>query len=94
MNIFVGNLSKDVNDKDLDEAFSEYGKVNSAQVIKDMFSRESKGFGFVEMLNKTEAEAAIEKLNTSELKGKRIVVNEARPKRDSRNKGGYGKRRY
>jgi RNA recognition motif-containing protein len=81
MNIYIGNLSPDVNDADLETAFKEYGKVTSAKVIKDMFSQESKGFGFVEMPGKNEAASAIEKLNTTELKGKRIIVNEAKPKR-------------
>ena len=94
MNIYVGNLAPGVDDSDLESAFSKHGKVSSAQVIKDMFTRESKGFGFVEMPSKTEAQEAIEQLNTQELKGKRIIVNEARPKRDRRGGrgGGRGKR--
>jgi RNA recognition motif-containing protein len=93
MNIYVGNLSSDVNDSDLEAAFSKFGKVSSAKVIKDMFSQESKGFGFVEMQGKTEAASAIEELNTSDLKGKNIIVNEAKPKKNTRG-GGSRNRRY
>lgn len=84
MNIYVGNLASDANDKDLEEVFSKYGKIKSIKIIRDMFSQQSKGFGFVEMMNNKEAATAIEKLNVSELKGKRIIVNEARPQRDKR----------
>jgi len=90
MNIYVGNLSLDVSDEDLNTLFSEHGKVSSAKVIRDMFSQESRGFGFVEMPAQAEAQKAIETLNTYELKGKNIVVNEARPKRDNRRGGGGG----
>ncbi|KUG26786.1 rna-binding protein [hydrocarbon metagenome] len=72
----------DVSDELLLNTFSKFGKVTSATVIRDMFTQQSKGFGFVEMPSKTEAEEAIQKLNTEELNGKRIVVNVARPKRD------------
>lgn len=88
MNIYVGNLSSDVTDADLEKVFSQYGKVSTVKIIKDMFTQQSKGFGFVEMNNKTEAEKAIEQLNSFEIKGKRIVVNEARPQRDRRNNRG------
>lgn len=84
MNIYVGNLASDTNDKDLEEVFSKYGKIKSIKIIRDMFSQQSKGFGFVEMMNNKEATTAIEELNVSELKGKRIIVNEARPQRDKR----------
>ena len=87
MNIYIGNLAPDVTDQDLENEFSKYGKVSSAKVIKDMFSQVSKGFGFVEMAGKNEAQTAINELNTAELKGKRIIVNEARPKRDNRRGG-------
>lgn len=93
MNIYVGNLSNDVNDTDLETAFKVFGKVTSAKVIKDMFSQESRGFGFVEMPGKDEAASAIEKLNTSDLKGKNIIVNEAKPKKAARG-GGSRNRRY
>ncbi|MGE5621349.1 MAG: RNA recognition motif domain-containing protein [archaeon] len=92
MNIFVGNLSKDVTDRDLEQAFSEYGHVKSVKVIRDMFSGESKGFGFVEMPDTAGAQKAMNELNTREMKGKKITVNEARPKTDDRRGGGGGQR--
>ncbi|MEO8399599.1 MAG: RNA-binding protein [Ignavibacteriaceae bacterium] len=92
MNIYVGNLSKEVNDDDLQNLFAEFGNVKSVKVIKDLFSGESKGFGFVEMPGTAEAQKAIETLNTKDLKGKKIVVNEARPKTDSRSGGRGGNR--
>ena len=91
MNIFVGNLSKEVSDDDLQTLFSEYGTVRSVKVIKDMFSGESKGFGFVEMPGQAEAQKAISELNTKDLKGKKITVNEARPRSDGRRGGGGGR---
>ncbi len=87
MNIYVGNLSAEVTDADLETAFSNFGKVSSVKIIRDMFTQESRGFGFVEMNNRNEAEKAIEQLNAYEIKGKKIVVNEARPKRDRKSKG-------
>lgn len=90
MNIYIGNLSKDVTEDDLQEAFSKYGAIKSVKVIKDLFTSESKGFGFVEMNDKDAALKAIEELNTSELKGKKLVVNEARPKSGGDRKGGRG----
>jgi len=88
MNIYVGNLASDVNEEDLNNLFGEYGKVSSVKVIRDMFSQESRGFGFVEMPGQAEAQKAIENLNTQELKGKKLLVSEARPRRD--NRGGRG----
>ncbi len=88
MNIYVGNLSKDVTDEDLQNIFSEFGNVRSIKIIKDLFSGESKGFAFVEMPGISEAQKAINELNTKELKGKKIVVNEARPRNDRRGGGG------
>ncbi len=90
MNIFVGNLSKEVSDEDLQNLFSEYGNVKSVKIIRDLFSGESKGFGFVEMPGQAEAQKAMSELNTVDLKGKKIVVNEARPKTDRRGGGGRG----
>lgn len=92
MNIFVGNLSREVTDMDLQDAFSAYGQVKSVKVIRDMFSGESKGFGFVEMPGNAEAQKAMTELNTKDIKGKKIVVNEARPKTDNR-RGGSSSRR-
>ncbi len=92
MNIFVGNLSRDVTDDELKELFANYGQVKSVKIIRDMFSQESKGFGFIEMPGLSEAQKAIGELNTKELKGKKISVNEARPRNDDR-RGGGGNRR-
>ncbi|MCK6620726.1 MAG: RNA-binding protein [Calditrichaceae bacterium] len=91
MNIYVGNLSRQANEEDLREAFGAFGTVKSVNIIKDKFSGVSKGFGFVEIEAKSEAQAAIQELNGRELKGTRIVVNEARPKSDSRRSGGGGR---
>lgn len=91
MNIYAGNLSPETTDDDLRQAFEAFGQVSSATVVKDKFSGESRGFGFVEMPSKTEAQSAIEQMNDADLKGRTIVVNEARPKVD-RGKGGGGGR--
>jgi cold-inducible RNA-binding protein len=88
MNIYAGNLSYEVTEEDLKSAFGAFGEVVSVKVIKDEYSGRSKGFGFVEMTNKPEAEAAINGLNNTELKGRAIKVNEANPKRDTRSGGG------
>lgn len=92
MNIFVGNLSFNLTDQELREAFEAYGQVQSAVIIKDKMSGQPRGFGFVEMASREEAEAAIQALNGKDLKGRRINVNEARP-RDERPAGGGGPRR-
>jgi RNA recognition motif-containing protein len=89
MNIYVGNLSNDITEDDLRTTFEAFGRVETATVIKDKFSGESKGFGFVEMPAKTEAQSAINGLNGKELKGRSLNVNEARPRPDSR-RGGMG----
>ena len=90
MNIFVGNLSNDVQEEDLMNLFSEFGQVKEVKIIRDMFSQQSKGFGFVEMPGLADAQKAINGLNTKEVKGKKLVVNEARPKTDSRRRPGGG----
>ena len=82
MNIYVGNLSYSMTDDDLRALFSEFGEVTSANVIMDKFSGQSKGFGFVEMPQQEDAEAAIKALNDQDVKGRRIKVNQARPKED------------
>ncbi|HOJ17749.1 MAG: RNA-binding protein [Ignavibacteriales bacterium] len=92
MNIFVGNLAKEVTDMELQELFATYGTVRSVKIIRDLFSGESKGFGFIEMPGNTEAQTAMKELNTHELKGKKLSVNEARPKTDNRRGGGGGGR--
>ncbi|MBS3944133.1 MAG: RNA-binding protein [Melioribacter sp.] len=88
MNIFVGNLAKDADELELENLFKKYGEVRSVKIIRDMFSSESKGFAFVEMKDKAAAQTAINELNTYDLKGKKLVVNEARPKTDNRRGGG------
>jgi len=88
MNIYVGNLAKDVTDQDLMTLFAAHGTVKSVKVISDMFTGESKGFGFVEMNDTAEATKAMNELNTQELKGKKLIINEARPKTNDRRGGG------
>ena len=89
MNIYVGNLSYGVSDDNLREVFEAFGAVSSAKVITDKYSGRSKGFGFVEMDNDAEANAAIEQLDGAEIDGRAVKVNEARPKEDNRGGGGY-----
>ena len=87
MNIYVGNLSFETSDEDLRQAFEAFGQVDSASVIKDKFSDQSRGFGFVEMPTNDEAKAALSGLDGSDLKGRNLKVNEARPRNDSRGGG-------
>ena len=82
MNIYVGNLSYDLQDNDLQQIFAEYGAVSSAKIIQDRDSGRSKGFGFVEMPNDDEAGKAIEELNGKDLEGRNLTVNEARPREE------------
>jgi len=82
MNIYVGNLSADVRDETMREAFESFGEVTSARVIKDKYSGQSKGFGFVEMPTQSQAQTAIKSLNGKKLLGKEISVKEARPRPD------------
>jgi RNA recognition motif-containing protein len=84
MNIFVGNLSYNVDEADLRGIFEEYGEVASVKVITDKFTRKSKGFGFVEMNNNDQANTAIKDLQGASLESRDLVVNEARPKNDDR----------
>jgi RNA recognition motif-containing protein len=88
MNIYVGNLPLEASETDLQGAFSAFGQVASATIIKDKFSGESRGFGFVEMPAKAEAEAAITGLNGTDLKGRTLTVNEARPRPEGGRGGG------
>ena len=91
MNIYVGKMSYEVTEEDLRLAFEPFGQVESATIIKDKHSGQSKGFGFVEMASKAEGQSAIDGLNGKELKGKALNVNEARPRTESRGRGGgYG----
>ncbi len=91
MNIYVGNLARGLTESDLRESFQAFGEVTSASVIKDKYSGESRGFGFVEMPNKEEADKAIAMLNGKDMKGRSATVNVAKP-RDERPRtgGGFG----
>ena len=90
MNIYVGNLSREVTEEDLRQAFEAFGQVASATVIKDRFSGESRGFGFVDMPTKTEAQSAIAGMNGKDLKGRTLNVNEARPRTEGSRRGPGG----
>ena len=90
MNIYIGSLSTTITSDDLKKAFEAYGKVDEVKIIMDRYTGESRGFAFVEMPIKEEAIAAIDGLNGSELKGRTIVVNEARPRTD---RGGRGRQK-
>lgn len=95
MNIYVGNLPYSTTDEQLQELFAAYGTVASATVLRDRYSGLSRGFGFVEMPNDAEAEAAIQALNGSMLEGRPLKVDKARPRRDrggGGGGGGYGRR--
>jgi RNA recognition motif-containing protein len=90
MKLYVGNLSYEVTEEDLRLALEQFGQVESATIIKDKYSGESKGFGFVEMPSKTEGQSAIDGLKGKELKGRAINVDEARPRTGSSgSRGGY-----
>lgn len=90
MNIYVGNLSWNLKDQDLSNLFATHGEVVSAKIVTDKFTGRSKGFGFVEMANDDQAQAAIAALNGSEVDGRNIVVNESRPKPEGGGSGGGG----
>jgi RNA recognition motif-containing protein len=92
MNIYVGNLSNNATEETIRQAFESFGQVISAKIIKDKYTGQSKGFGFVEMLEQSQAQAAIKSLNGKELLGKQINVNEARPRTDQGRSGGQGGR--
>jgi len=90
MNIYVGNISWNLKDQDLSNLFASHGEVVSAKIVTDKFTNRSKGFGFVEMANDEQAQAAIAALNGSEVDGRGIVVNESRPKPEGGGAGGGG----
>src|ERR1043165_2853119 len=108
MNIYVSNLSFNVQDEDLREFFAEYGEVTSAKVIMDKFTNKSRGFGFVEMADNTSAQKAISELDGATVEGRTIKVREAKPKEErparsggsggggsfQRNSGGFNKNRW
>ena len=82
MNLYIGNLSYNVTDEELKDLFAEFGEVSSANIIKDKISGRSKGFGFVEMPDNSEADKAIKALNGNDFKGRDIKVNQAKPRGD------------
>jgi hypothetical protein len=94
VNIYVGNLSWSMTNEDLSALFEQFGAVTSAKILTDKFSGRSKGFGFVEMDNADEAQAAISGLNDTDVQGRKIVVNEAQPKKDDGGGGGFKKRSF
>ncbi len=91
MNIYVGNLSTEATEDDLRQAFEGFGQVTSVNIIKDKFSGESRGFGFVEMSSKEEAHAAISGLNGKQMHNRSLNVNEARPRTEGGGGGGRGR---
>ena len=86
MNMYIGNLAYNVTEEDLTEAFSEFGNVESVNIIKDRFSGQSKGFGFVDMPDNSEADKAIKALNGKDIKGRDIKVNQANQKTKGKKK--------
>jgi RNA recognition motif-containing protein len=94
MKLYVGNLSPNVNEDDLRQAFAAHGQVSAVSIVTDKFTGVSRGFGFVEMPGKAEAQTAIDRLNYQELKGQTIKVNEARPNPQAGGRGGGRGRRF
>ncbi len=94
MNIYVGNLADETTEEELNEAFGTFGQVSTAKIITDKFTGASRGFGFVEMPTKAEAESAISGLNGTKLNSQILTVNEARPRPDRGRGGRGGGRRY
>mgnify|MGYP003571968242 CR=1 FL=1 len=87
MNIYVGNLPYTITEDELKDVFTEFGEVSSVNIITDKFSGQSKGFGFVEMASNSEADEAIKALNESNLKGRNIRVNQAKPRGERSQRG-------
>ncbi len=99
MNIYIGNLPKTTNEDAVRKVFEAYGKVREVKLIQDKFTQELRGFGFVEMPSKTEAQEAIKNIDGSELDGRNLIVNEARPREDrsdnkNRRGGGFSSRSW
>jgi RNA recognition motif-containing protein len=90
MNIYVGNIGAGVTEEDIQKAFAEFGEVSLVNLLKDRYTNEPRGFGFVEMPAKAEAIEAIKQMDGKEMGGKRLIVNEARPKTERRGGGGGG----
>jgi len=88
MNIYVGNLSKETAEGEIRQAFESFGAVSKINIIKDNFTGDSRGFGFVEMANDSEAQAAISGLNGKEMNGRELNVNQARPRGEKSGGGG------
>ncbi len=82
MNIYAGNLNYNISEEDLEKTFSEYGEVTSVKIIRDKYTDQSKGFGFIEMADDAAAQKAIDELNGTEVKGRELRVNQARPPRE------------
>lgn len=82
MNIYAGNLNYNISEEDLEKVFSEYGEVTSVKIIRDKYTDQSKGFGFIEMADDAAAQKAIDELNGTEVKGRELRVNQARPPRE------------
>jgi RNA recognition motif-containing protein len=90
MRLYVGNLAYSVTSQSLEQLFSEYGQVKDATVVQDRDTGRSKGFGFVEMNDNSQAQAAIQGLNLKEVDGRCLTVNEARPREERPSRGGGG----
>jgi len=82
MNIYAGNLNYNLSEEDLEKVFSEYGEVTTVKIIRDKYTDQSKGFGFIEMADDAAAQKAIDELNGTEVKGRELRVNQARPPRE------------
>lgn len=91
MNIYVGNLPKTIDEETVRNLFTEYGEVTEVKLIKDKFSGELRGFGFVEMPSNSDAKTAIQELEDTELGGRTLIINEARPRKDRPGGGGRGR---
>ncbi len=94
MNIYVGNLSFDATEGDIEHAFSEFGEVKSVSIVKDRDTGRSRGFGFVEMHDKESGQKAIDGLNDQQIAGRPVTVNEARPREQRSGGGGGGRGRW
>lgn len=90
MNIYVGNLPKTTTEESIRKVFEEYGEVGQINIIKDKYTNELRGFGFIEMVSKKEGMAAIQGANGFEFEGNKLIVNEARPRRNDRSRGQRG----
>ena len=91
MNIYIGNLPKTTNEETVRKLFEEYGEVTEIKLLKDQYSDELRGFGFVTMTSKAEAQKAIQEVNDTEFEGRTLIVNEARPRKERSGGGGGGR---